>query len=61
MNAQKLMESERQAKKLLERIEDVRERAKNDSRVFFGRPETAALKRASMDLTRVLSDLRRPG
>lgn len=48
-----------EATRFLERLGAYQARAKNDSMASYGCPESAALKRASMDLTRALADLRR--
>ena len=54
-----LDEVEREAKRFLERVYQARERIKTDSFARYGCKETAAVKRASMDLSRALTELRK--
>ena len=60
MNSQKLANAKREAKRFLACVALVEERAMERQEPFFGSKETGALRRASMDLTRALADLRRP-
>lgn len=48
-----------EAKRFLFVAKKAQERIDNDQYAKYGSKETAACKRASMDLTRVLADLRR--
>jgi len=52
------------AKEFLKRVDDVRETAgdlaKFSNCSLYGTKQTGALRRASMDLTRALADMRRP-
>ncbi len=61
MNKETLTEVEREVKRFVERLETVKksEDYKAEHSYFFGSPETAALKRSSMDLSRALSRLRK--
>lgn len=54
-----------EAKRFLERVKALEERSRKDATAinylgFCGCSETGAVRRASMDLTRALADLRRP-
>lgn len=66
MNAQSVQDAMEAATTFLKKAENVLdevERRKGDkgySSVFYGSKETGALRRASMDLTRALADLRKP-
>lgn len=63
MKFDKLAKAEKEAKRFLESIKKLRERTK-ENKYFVrhgyitGCAETGAVKRASMDLTRALADLR---
>lgn len=62
MNIDKVLKCQVLAKQFLSRASDVRNRYRSDQETeanFFGTKETAALRRASMDLTRALAELRR--
>ncbi len=59
MNANSLDQAMTAALKFIDTAEAVRQKAKTDKILFYGSKETATCKRASMDLTRALSDLRR--
>jgi len=50
-----------EAKRFLDRLAEVELKHSEDDMAFHGCRETAALRRASMDLTKALADLRRPG
>ncbi len=55
-----MLEAEREARRFLKAVGELKAREKVDGRfVFYGCAETGALRRASMDLTRVLAKLRR--
>ena len=63
MNKDTVIEAENEAKRFLDRLKILKEteRYKSDYAKFDvgGSPESAALKRASMDLTKVLARLRK--
>ena len=50
-----------EAKRFLAAVKDLKERAREDAfiNVFWGCKESGALRRASLDLTRALADMRR--
>jgi hypothetical protein len=58
MNREKIANAKREAKRFLERVHAYE--ANPPQYEFVGSKEGGALKRASMDLTRALADLRRP-
>lgn len=58
MNAVSLLLAKEQAKKFLIRVELVEKAFEKNIYLFYGSKETAACKRASMDLTRALARLR---
>lgn len=60
MNIETLDNAVEEAKKFIEKAEKAIKRSEEDGYTFFGCKETAACKRASMDLTRALSELRKP-
>ena len=60
MNIGPLETAIREAKRFLALAEETRRRAKADDMIFYGSKITAATKRASLDLTRALADMRRP-
>jgi len=57
MNAETLAIAKREAKRFLAALEKV---AREESSFYVGTRATGELRRASMDLTRALADLRRP-
>ena len=60
MNLEKLKEVESKAEEFLRRLKTARAKMQiND--FFHSSKETAALKRSSLDLTRALAEMRRPG
>jgi hypothetical protein len=63
MNKEQILEVEVEAKRFLDRLEKLKktDRYKSDYAKFDvgGSPESAALKRASMDLTKCLAKLRK--
>ena len=66
MNIKKLRKAETAARAFLRAVDDIDTRAESDDHFWrmlgiTGFRETAAVRRASMDLTRALADLRRPG
>ena len=61
MNIENLNEAINEAERFLEKAKVVREKVKVDNYVFYGCKQTGALKRASMDLSRALSKIRRTG
>jgi hypothetical protein len=67
MNPEKIIAVEKELARVTAAIKAVREVAGKDAfttekrhHYFYGSKETGALRRASMDLTRALADLRRP-
>lgn len=60
MDAAKLIVAEAEAKRFLDRCEAYREAAGNRIGYSDHPRESGAVKRASMDLTRALADLRKP-
>lgn len=66
MNAAMIARAVREAEKFLERAATYKANTKTSgsgefSYTFVGTKESGALRRASMDLTRALADMRRPG
>lgn len=61
MNATTIAKAKREAERFLAAIGAVEEATKNDPMLYYGSRATGALRRASMDLTRALADLRRVG
>jgi len=63
MNLTKIRLAKHEAERLVDRIceleDHIIESDQSVGMIFMGCKQTAAVKRASMDLTRVLSDLRR--
>ena len=60
MNLEKLKEVESKAEEFLRRLKIARAKIQN-TEYFSSSKETAALKRSSLDLTRALAEMRRPG
>ncbi len=60
MNIESLDVAIREAKRFLGMAQETRRIAKADTMIFYGSKRTAATKRASLDLTRALADMRRP-
>ena len=61
MKRQRIQEAEAEAERFLSRIADLMDKAKEVgdlSAIEFGSPESGALRRASMDLTRALARMR---
>ena len=61
MNKAKIELCEKLCREFLERAKVTKETANGNSAWFWGSKDTAALRRTSMELTRALADLRRPG
>jgi hypothetical protein len=65
MKQAKIIEAERAAERFLSAVQDHHDRKATDSHYqrfceMTGFRETAAMRRASMDLTRALADMRKP-
>ena len=60
MNLEKIKEVESQALEFLRRLKTARTKMQI-TEFFSSSKETAALKRSSLDLTRALAEMRRPG
>lgn len=60
MNRAKLNAAIQEAKRFLKKVSDFDAACGGDRFPFAGTKESGAVKRASMDLSRALSDLRRP-
>jgi hypothetical protein len=58
MNIENIQEAEQECKRFLKRCTEAKKRIKEDKYALYGSKETGALKRSSMDLTRVLVKLR---
>ena len=58
MSEKKLLTAVEEAKRFLARVDDLTKHESPYSGIYCGSKRTAAVKRASMDLTRALSDLR---
>ena len=62
MNLQKINIAEVEAKRFLEKVKAVKSRAKEERLIFLtGCRETGTLRRASMDLSNALVELRKSG
>jgi hypothetical protein len=62
MDMLKLKTAVEEAERFIKRAEALQAVAKHDRQAMYDCPlEQGAIKRASMDLTRALADLRRPG
>lgn len=61
MNKITLEKAKGEAKRFLVAVAEMEIKLEDDDYAFHGCPESSALKRASMDLTRALSKLRSPG
>jgi hypothetical protein len=62
MNLRKINTAEAEAKRFLEKVKAVKSRAKEERLIFLtGCRETGALRRASMDLSNALVELRKSG
>lgn len=63
MNKAKIEACEKLCQEFLERAKAVKDNCKpiGNAEWFWGSRETGALRRTSMELTRALADLRRPG
>jgi hypothetical protein len=61
MNAVTVAKARRAAVRFIEAVNDVEQAMKDNPTLFYGSRETATLRRASMDLTRALADLRKSG
>ncbi len=59
MDMHKVSKVEVEARRLLERVKQVKERSKEGNFIFYGCRETASLRRQSMELTNALADLRK--
>lgn len=61
MNESLLIEAEKEAKRFLTKCKELKERrSKGDLYSFQGCKESGAVKRASLDLSRALSAIRKP-
>lgn len=60
MKLETIAKARREAERFIAATKEVERAAKVDPMLFYGSAATAALKRASMDLTRALADVRRP-
>ncbi len=60
MNIKTILEAEAEAKEFIKRCKAVKEVAQSSVYCFFGCPETGALRRQSLELTRSLAKLRKP-
>lgn len=60
MNIELIKTAEAEAKRFLERAAEARKRLNIDSYAKYGCRETGAVKRASLDLSRALADMRKP-
>ena len=61
MNEHTLKEAVSEAERFLKRAKELQDLLKDKPHAFYGTKETGAVRRASMDLSRALSDLRRYG
>lgn len=66
MNMQKIEAARAEAQRFIDRVDALRREHINymsgDRKYYFSAPkESGAVRRASMDLTRALSDMRKPG
>jgi hypothetical protein len=59
MNSQKVQKVVAELNRTLQAARDVQDAAKADDTVFYGSKATGQLRRASLDLTRALAELRR--
>lgn len=60
MNIANVNGAEKVAQQFLIRIEEVKLKLESDSNALSGCPESGALRRASMELTRALTTMRKP-
>ena len=60
MNLEKIKEVESKAEEFLRRLKTARAKIQN-TEYFYVSKETSALKRSSLELTRALAEMRRPG
>ncbi len=60
MNLEKLLEAKSEAERFLKKVEKLEERANTDTYAFWGCKESGDVRRSSMDLSRSLSELRKP-
>lgn len=61
MNLKTMQKAKTEAKRFLKRISDLENRMAEDNCAFlYGCAETSAVRRASMELTRALANMRRP-
>ena len=60
MNAETLKDAKKKAATFLFAVDEAEEALKGNTCLFYGSKETAAVRRASMDLTRSLAKLRKP-
>ena len=61
MNLEKVIKAEKEAKRFLVITKKVEQEISKDEYLFYGNKLTGALRRSSMDLTRELAELRKPG
>ena len=59
MNIETMVKADEEAVRFRKAVEALRLKMASDSYAFMGCPESGALRRASMDLTRALATLRR--
>lgn len=60
MTTEAIAAAEREAKRFLEAVKAAKKRIDEDRYALAGSRETGALRRASLDLTRALADMRKP-
>ena len=61
MNMINMKRAKETAKRFLDRVAEMEIKLSENEMAWFGCPESGALRRSSMDLTRALSALRRAG
>lgn len=61
MNEVTMNRAKAEAKRFLDRVAEMEIQLKDRNLPWYGCPESGALRRASLDLTRALANLRRPG
>jgi hypothetical protein len=61
MNKVTMDRAKEEAKRFLKAISEMEQRFDADENAWFGCVESGRLRRSSMDLSRALTDLRRPG
>jgi hypothetical protein len=61
MNLPAMERAETEARRFLTAVVEMKIKLKDDEMAWFGCQESGRLRRSSMDLTRALANLRRPG